>query len=86
MTTESTSTESFESMVNRKIHEAVSEGERLLAPIWRTIAANCGTSPGRPVLATDTARSSSCLVEASSARLLNLQGHGGAPRGGRAGS
>jgi hypothetical protein len=85
MTTESRPTETFESKVNEKINEAVSEGERMLARIWRTIAANCGISPGRPVLATDTARSS--LVEESSARPLNLQGQdGGAPRGGWAGS
>jgi uncharacterized membrane protein HdeD (DUF308 family) len=40
MTTESTSTETFESKVNEKIHEAVSEGERMLARVWKIIAAN----------------------------------------------
>ena len=40
MTTESTPTETFESKVNEKINEAVSEGERMLARIWKMIAAN----------------------------------------------
>ena len=40
MTTESTPTETFESKVNEKINEAVSEGERMLARIWKVIAAN----------------------------------------------
>jgi uncharacterized membrane protein HdeD (DUF308 family) len=40
MTTESTSTETSESKVNEKIHEAVSEGERMLAHVWKIIAAN----------------------------------------------
>jgi uncharacterized membrane protein HdeD (DUF308 family) len=39
MTTESTPTETFESKVN-EINEAVSEGERTLARIWKMIAAN----------------------------------------------
>jgi uncharacterized membrane protein HdeD (DUF308 family) len=40
MTTESTPTETFESKVNEKINEAVSEGERMLARVWKLIAAN----------------------------------------------
>jgi uncharacterized membrane protein HdeD (DUF308 family) len=40
MTTESTPTETFESKVSEKIDEAVSEGERTLARIWKMIAAN----------------------------------------------
>lgn len=40
MTTESTPNETFESKVNSTIDEAVSEGERLLARIWKMIAAN----------------------------------------------
>jgi uncharacterized membrane protein HdeD (DUF308 family) len=40
MTTDSTPTETFESKVNEKIDEAVSEGERMLARIWKMIAAN----------------------------------------------
>ena len=38
--TESTPTEAFESKVNENINEAVSEGERLLARVWKMIAAN----------------------------------------------
>ena len=40
MTTESTTTETFESKVNSKIDDAVSEAERLLARVWKMIAAN----------------------------------------------
>ena len=40
MTTESTPTETFQSKVNEKINEAVSEGERMLARAWKLIAAN----------------------------------------------
>jgi uncharacterized membrane protein HdeD (DUF308 family) len=40
MTTESTPTETFESKVNEKINDAVSEGERLLAGAWKMIAGN----------------------------------------------
>jgi uncharacterized membrane protein HdeD (DUF308 family) len=40
MTTESTSTETFQSKVDEKINEAVTEGERMLARAWRMIAAN----------------------------------------------
>jgi uncharacterized membrane protein HdeD (DUF308 family) len=40
MTTESTPTETFESKVNEKINEAVSEGERMLSRVWKMIAAN----------------------------------------------
>jgi uncharacterized membrane protein HdeD (DUF308 family) len=40
MTTESTPTETFESKVNEKIDEAVSEGERMLARSWKMMAAN----------------------------------------------
>jgi uncharacterized membrane protein HdeD (DUF308 family) len=40
MTTESTPTENFESKVNEKINEAVSEGERMLSRVWKMIAAN----------------------------------------------
>jgi uncharacterized membrane protein HdeD (DUF308 family) len=40
MTTESTPTETIESKVSSKFDEAVSEGERLLARIWKVIAAN----------------------------------------------
>ena len=40
MTTESTTTETFESKVGSKIDDAVSEGERLLARVWKIIAAN----------------------------------------------
>jgi uncharacterized membrane protein HdeD (DUF308 family) len=40
MTTESTPTETFQSKVNEKINEAVSEGERMLARAWKMIAAN----------------------------------------------
>jgi uncharacterized membrane protein HdeD (DUF308 family) len=38
--TESTPTETFQSKVNEKINEAVSEGERMLARAWKMIAAN----------------------------------------------
>ena len=38
--TESTSTETFESKVSNEIDEAVSEGERMLARVWKLIAAN----------------------------------------------
>jgi uncharacterized membrane protein HdeD (DUF308 family) len=40
MTTESTPTGTFESKVNEKIDEAVSEGEGRLARVWKMIAAN----------------------------------------------
>jgi len=40
MTTESTPTGTFESKVNEKLDEAVSEGERMLARVWKMIAAN----------------------------------------------
>jgi uncharacterized membrane protein HdeD (DUF308 family) len=40
MTTESRPTETFESKVNERINEAVSEGERMLARIWKMIVAN----------------------------------------------
>jgi uncharacterized membrane protein HdeD (DUF308 family) len=40
MTTESTSTETFESKVSSTIDEAASEGERELGRAWKTIAAN----------------------------------------------
>ena len=40
MTTESTPTETFESKVSNKIDEAASEGERMLARVWKLIAAN----------------------------------------------
>jgi uncharacterized membrane protein HdeD (DUF308 family) len=40
MTTESTPTETFESKVSNKIDEAASEGERMLARVWKIIAAN----------------------------------------------
>jgi uncharacterized membrane protein HdeD (DUF308 family) len=40
MTTESTPTEAFESTVSSTIDEAVTEGERMLARIWKLIAAN----------------------------------------------
>jgi uncharacterized membrane protein HdeD (DUF308 family) len=40
MTTESTPTGTLESRVNEKINEAVSEGERMLARVWKMIAAN----------------------------------------------
>jgi uncharacterized membrane protein HdeD (DUF308 family) len=40
VTTESTPTETFQSKVNEKISEAVSEGERMLARAWKMIAAN----------------------------------------------
>jgi uncharacterized membrane protein HdeD (DUF308 family) len=40
MMTESTTTETFDSKVNEKINEAVSEGERMLARVWKLIAAN----------------------------------------------
>ena len=40
MTTESTPTWTFESKVSDKIDEAASEGERMLARVWKLIAAN----------------------------------------------
>ena len=40
MTTESTPTETFESKVSSTIDEAASEGERMLARVWKIIAAN----------------------------------------------
>lgn len=40
MTTESTPTEAFESKVSTTIDEAASEGERMLARVWKLIAAN----------------------------------------------
>ncbi len=40
MTTESTPTETFESKVTNTIDDAASEGERLLARVWKIIAAN----------------------------------------------
>jgi uncharacterized membrane protein HdeD (DUF308 family) len=40
MTTESTPTGTFESRAHEKIDEAVSEGERMLARVWKMIAAN----------------------------------------------
>jgi uncharacterized membrane protein HdeD (DUF308 family) len=40
MTTESTPTETFDSKVSSKIDEAASEGERMLARVWKIIAAN----------------------------------------------
>ena len=40
MTTESTPTQTFESKVSNKIDEAASEGERMLARVWKLIAAN----------------------------------------------
>ena len=40
MTTDSTPTETFESKVSSKIEEAASEGERMLARVWKLIAAN----------------------------------------------
>jgi uncharacterized membrane protein HdeD (DUF308 family) len=40
MTTESTPIETFESEVSDKIDEAASEGERKLARVWTTLAAN----------------------------------------------
>ena len=40
MTTDSTPTETFESKVGDKIDEAASEGERMLARVWKIIAAN----------------------------------------------
>jgi uncharacterized membrane protein HdeD (DUF308 family) len=40
MTTESTPTETFESSVNETIGEAVSESERMLARVWKVMAAN----------------------------------------------
>jgi uncharacterized membrane protein HdeD (DUF308 family) len=40
MTTESTPTETFESKVSNTIDEAASEGERMLARVWKIIAAN----------------------------------------------
>jgi uncharacterized membrane protein HdeD (DUF308 family) len=40
MTTESTTTETFESKVSSTIDEAASEGERMLARAWKMIAAN----------------------------------------------
>ena len=40
MTTESTPTETFDSRVSNKIDEAASEGERMLARVWKIIAAN----------------------------------------------
>jgi uncharacterized membrane protein HdeD (DUF308 family) len=40
MTTRSTPTGTFESKVSEKIDEAVSEGERMLARVWKMIAAN----------------------------------------------
>jgi uncharacterized membrane protein HdeD (DUF308 family) len=39
MTTEATSTDTFQSKVNEKINEAVTEGERMLARAWKMIAA-----------------------------------------------
>jgi uncharacterized membrane protein HdeD (DUF308 family) len=39
MTTETTSTETFQSKVDEKINEAVTEGERMLARAWKMIAA-----------------------------------------------
>jgi uncharacterized membrane protein HdeD (DUF308 family) len=40
MTTHPTPTETFESKVSNKIDEAASEGERMLARVWKIIAAN----------------------------------------------
>ena len=40
MTTESTPTETLESEVSNTIDEAASEGERMLARVWKPIAAN----------------------------------------------
>jgi uncharacterized membrane protein HdeD (DUF308 family) len=40
MTTDPTPTETFESKVGNKIDEAAGEGERTLARVWKTIAAN----------------------------------------------
>ena len=40
MTTESTPTETFEPKVSKTIDEAAGEGERTLARVWKTIAAN----------------------------------------------
>ena len=40
MTTDSTPVETFQSKVNEKINEAMSEGERMLARTWKMIAAN----------------------------------------------
>ncbi len=40
MTTDPTPTETFESKVSNKIDEAASEGERMLAGVWKIIAAN----------------------------------------------
>ncbi len=40
MTTESAPTETFESKVSNTIDEAASEGERMLARVWKIIAAN----------------------------------------------
>jgi uncharacterized membrane protein HdeD (DUF308 family) len=40
MTTESTPTETFASKVDKEIEEAVSEGERTLARVWKIIGAN----------------------------------------------
>jgi uncharacterized membrane protein HdeD (DUF308 family) len=40
MTTHPTSTGTFESKVSNKIDEAASEGERMLARVWKIIAAN----------------------------------------------
>ena len=40
MTTESTPTETFESKVSNEIDEAASEGERMLARVWKILAAN----------------------------------------------
>ena len=40
MTTESIPTETFDSKVSNKIDEAASEGERMLARVWKIIAAN----------------------------------------------
>jgi uncharacterized membrane protein HdeD (DUF308 family) len=40
MATETTPTETFQSKVSETINDAVSEGERMLARAWKTIAAN----------------------------------------------
>ena len=40
MTSQSTASETFDSKVNEQLDEAVSEGERMLARVWKIIAAN----------------------------------------------